>query len=291
MESVKTGVAAQVPATTSVGLQRGRSDSGSSSSTSSSSSSMSQEEDQTIDGEGDEVMHMNLPALSDEYKFCISAKGENGAELRQTRGQSVYDVAEIFSPPKICCRARARRLRGGWSLDCGALCPLTGRKWNLSNAAEQKKAWNLFHNTKPKLLIAFPSRLDQDWSSSQIDMAANMCFSQYKAGGKYVFEHPASSSSWSLPCVKRLADLSGIHSVDFDGMRLLTNSQTIDGLVDKRTATDREHDLQDAFIDGLIMEEIHEQNEDRLKLMPLADMCDPEEEKPTYGVNGGGLMT
>ena len=79
-------------------------------------------------------------------------------------------------------------------------------------------------------------------------MAANMCFSQYKACRKFVFEHPASSSSWSLPCVKRLADLSGIYSVDFDGMRLFTNSRTTDGLVDRRTATDRVHDLQDAFI-------------------------------------------
>ena len=156
---------------------------------------------------------------------------------------------------------------------------LTGRKWNLSNAAEQKKAWNLFYKTKPNLLIAFPSRLDQDWSSDQIDIAGNMCFSQYKAGRKYVFEHPASSSSWSLPRVKGLADLSGIYSVDFDGMRLFTNSRTTDGLVDKTTATDREHDLQDAFIDSLIMKEIHEQNEERLKLMPLSETCDPEEEE------------
>ena len=87
----------------------------------------------------------------------------------------------------------------------------------------QKKAWNLFCKTKPKLLIAFPSRLDQDWSSSKVDLAANMCMSQYKAGRKLVFEHPASSLSWSLSCVKRLGDLSGIYSVDFDGMRLFTN--------------------------------------------------------------------
>ena len=70
-----------------------------------------------------------------------------------------------------------------------------------------------------------------------------------------------------------------IYSVDFDGMRLLTNSRTIGGLVDKRTATDREHDIRDAFIDGLIMNDIHGQNHERLKLMPLADMCDSEEEK------------
>ena len=90
-----------------------------------------------------------------------------------------------------------------------------------------------------------------------------MCISQYKAGRKFVFEHPASFASWSLLCVKRLADLSGIYAVDFEGVRFFTDSSTIDGLVDKRTATDREHDLQDAFLDG----------------QPLADMCDSEEEK------------
>ena len=266
-EEFEDSVATKVPATTY----------DSSSSTGSSSSSTNHEDDQKIDGEGGAVMHMNLPALSDEYKLYISATGV-GPELRQSRGQSVCDVAEIFSPPKTCYGARARGLRGGWSLDSGALCPLTGRRWDLSYEAEQKKAWNLFCKTKPKLLIVALPRLDQDWSSSQIDMAANMSISQCKAGRKFVFEHPASSSSWSLPCVKRLADSSGIYSLDVD-MRLFTNSLTTDGLVDKRIATDWEHDFQDAFIDDLIMEEIHEQNEERLKLMPLADMCDPEEEK------------
>ena len=77
-------------------------------------------------------------------------------------------------------------------------------------------------------------------------------------------------------CVKRLADLSGIYSVDFDGMRRTTNGWTIDGSVDKRIASDREHDIHDAFIDDLTMEKIHGQNKERLKLMPLADMCDSE---------------
>ena len=106
----------------------------------------------------------------------------------------------------------------------GVLCPSAGKKWDLSNDTEHKKAWSLFYKSEPKLLIAFPPKLDQDWSSSRIDKAANNCISQCKAGRKFVFEHPASSSSWSLPCVKRLADFSGSYSVDFDGMRLFTNS-------------------------------------------------------------------
>ena len=70
-EECEDRVAAKIPATTSVGLKRGRSGS----STISSGSSVGQEEDQTIDGEGHAVMHMHLPALSGEYKCCISAQG------------------------------------------------------------------------------------------------------------------------------------------------------------------------------------------------------------------------
>ena len=191
----------------------------------------------------------------------------------ETRFQSVFDVAEIFSPPTICRRDRARGLRGGWSLDSGAFRPVTGKTWDLSREMEQKKAWTLFYNTKPKLLIALPPALDQDWSSSKVDLAANMCMSRYKAGRKLVFDHPASILSWSLPCVKRLGDFSGIYSVDFDGMRLFTNSWRIHGLVDKRTAT------TESWTFTIIMEEIHGQNEERLNLMPLADMCDSEEDK------------
>ena len=100
---------------------------------------MSQKEDQTIDGEGDAVMQMHLPALSDEYEFCISDKGENGPELRQARGQSVCDVAGSFRHRKLAADL-SRGLRGGWSLDSGAMCPLTGKKRDLAKEAVQKKS-------------------------------------------------------------------------------------------------------------------------------------------------------
>ena len=38
-------------------------------------------------------------------------------------------------------------------------------------------------------------------------------------------------------------------------------------------------DLCDAFMYGMLMEEIHGENEVRLDLMSMADMCDPVEEK------------
>ena len=224
-------------------------------------------------------MNVDHPAVTEEYKFGISAKEENGHELHHTRGQSVYDVAEIFSPSRICRTARTRGLRGGWSLDSSALCPVTGKKWDLSNVTEQKKARNSFYKTKPKLLIASPSSASEELSSSEVDMAANMSISQHKSSRTFVFEHRASASAWNLSCVWRLADLSGIYSVDFDGMKLFSNGGSIDGLVNKRLPNDHDHDLSDAIIDGFILEESHGQSEARLDLMSMADMCDPEEEK------------
>ena len=103
---VDEGVAAKLPFITSVGTKRGRSSSSSSSSTSSSSHSSSQVEDWNIDGEGDALMNMkNSPEqhLTEENKLSISTKG-------------VCEVAEIFSPPRVCRKARIRGLRGGWSL-------------------------------------------------------------------------------------------------------------------------------------------------------------------------------
>ena len=52
-----------------------------------------------------------------------------------------------------------------------------------------------------------------------------------------------------------------------------------------------------SFIDGLIVDDIHGQNEERLNLMPLADMCDSGEEKQltelTVGIDdmSGGVST
>ena len=81
-----------------------------------------------------------------------------------------------------------------------------------------------------------------------------MGISQHKARRTFVFENPASASSWNLTCVRRLADLSEIYSVTSDWMKLYTNSGAIDGWVDHRLPKDDEHDLSDVIIVGFIME-------------------------------------
>ena len=64
-------------------------------------------------------------------------------------------------------------------------------------------------------------------------------------------------------------------------MKIYTNSETIDELIEKRCLVDRELGLCDAFIDGVLMEEVPGKGEVRSDLMSVADMCDAVEEKQT----------
>ena len=78
---------------------------------------------------------------------------------------------------------------------------------------------------------------------AQVEMAVNMCLAQHEAGRKFVFEHPASASSWNFPSLRRLAEISGIYSFDSNVLEIYTNSETVDELIDKRCLVDRELDL------------------------------------------------
>ena len=66
------------------------------------------------------------------------------------------DVTEIFSPPRICARARERGIRGGWSLDWMTADPITGQKWDLRKQHVQNKVMMMLHRDKPGLVVACP---------------------------------------------------------------------------------------------------------------------------------------
>ena len=88
-----------------------------------------------VDEDGDNVMNLK----DDEHldlQASISAKGGEDSG----RKYSTYDVAEIFSPPRTAARARARGLKGGWSMGDKVKCPVTGRIWDLLNPGDQRAA-------------------------------------------------------------------------------------------------------------------------------------------------------
>ena len=99
-----------------------------------------------------------------------------------------------FRRPGCAAEPVAEDFKKGWSLVDSAMCPVTGKTWDLLNSQEQKRAWNLFYKAKPKLLAALPPLL----VLAQVEMSVNMCLAQHVAGRKFVFEHPASASSWNF---------------------------------------------------------------------------------------------
>ena len=240
-----------------------------------------------------------------------------------------YDACEAFSQARTSARATQRGLRGGWSLDVNHRCPVTGRTWDLSDPVDQRKCKHLVHRTKPEVLTVSPPctlfSILQNLSGgvkdpealkkaiAMIDFAVELCEIQNKAGRLYVFEHPASATSWRLESLKRLAATPGTHEVNFDmcqfGMmqedalgpghikkntRLYTNSSAIDGLIDGKKCKDQHRhipllggrakhaaaypeQLCDAFIDGMLMER-RAKSDILMNLGETEDMCDRAEE-------------
>ena len=153
-----------------------------------------------------------------------------------------------------------------------------------------------------------------------LELAVEMCFLQARAGRMFLFEHPAFATSWRLPCLERLRDLQGAQEVVFHmcrfGMqlrdqegegpvykptRICTNSMAIAGKTNLRCQGGHRHvrlesgrpalaaryplELQDAFIDGMLVEDA-KRNGVEAELLQLAtypDMCDADEEEAIRG--------
>ena len=130
---------------------------------------------------------------------------------------------------------------------------MTGKKWDLLDTVDQRRAWTLFHKTKPALLIASPpctvfsilQRMNSQPGEegykravAMVELAVDMCIAQHKAGRLFVFEHPATASSWKLQCLQHLSKMENMYEVDFDmcrfGMKVMTNTGE-EGLAKKTT--------------------------------------------------------
>ena len=144
------------------------------------------------------------------------------------RNRGEYDVVEIFSPPRICQRARERGIRGGWSLDWMIKDPITGQAWDLRQEHVQKKVLSMLRRDRPDLVVACPpctmfsqlmtlsgdpeKRDPEGWKNAviMVEFAITVCMEQMKAGRSFLFEHPLCATSWKLKKMKDLREMIGV---------------------------------------------------------------------------------
>ena len=166
------------------------------------------------------------------------------------------DVAEIFSPPRVCAQARILGLRAGFSHDLS-----TGV--DMLQFEGRARVWADIDQAQPRLLVSSPPctwfsklqnlnlhhytdehRAARDTDAKMLlDFGIACCRKQLVAGRLFAHEHPWTATSWRHESVRALAQEMGVAKVDFDqcaiGLRspdgspikkrtrLLTNSPSI----------------------------------------------------------------
>ena len=151
--------------------------------------------------------------------------GERKAGDGKRKGQihqGKYDLCELFSPPRVAEAARARGIRGGWSLDKLHEDPITGQCWILSDKAIQGKVWKMIRRDQPLVIGLSPEctlfsslqtlrkteipPADLAEAIECIKCCVEVAEYQRKKNRYFYFEHPLIASSWQLPCLAGLME-------------------------------------------------------------------------------------
>ena len=69
--------------------------------------------------------------------------------------ESLADVSEVYSPPRVCTRAPRFGLRPGYAMDL-LTTDEQGRPWNFDDMAVRARAIRALKRQRPKLLIGSP---------------------------------------------------------------------------------------------------------------------------------------
>ena len=192
----------------------------------------------------DEMYEVELPQSDSDVE--LDHIGLDGVPGPSRAGElSSQDVAEYYSPPRLLPQIHTLGLSGELSLDI-----LTG--WDFRKAQHRQASFLpiiLFLMLSPPC-TAFSS-LMRLWNYKKMSpekaaalWATGMCFlehsmelaeNQVHSGRYFAFEHPASATSWSQPCVQRVAALPGVMEVTFDQCMLALKSKVAGIPMRKRT--------------------------------------------------------
>lgn len=154
-------------------------------------------------------------------------------DLRRLGRREGDDVAEVYSPPRMCPRARSFGLRPGFSIDLCTEKP-SGGFWDLSRPADMEEAEKLIEHTLPYVLIGSPpcdpfSQLQylndvrrtpqqaaevRERGRVHLNNSVRLYEGQMRNHLYFLHEHPKTATSWSESSVRDLASRKGVYYVE-----------------------------------------------------------------------------
>ena len=181
------------------------------------------------------LTHAAVPRLPDAQEEQLNIMHWKAKQHRQLMAQvtapskqteQLYDVIEVFSPPRFGLEGAKSGLR----VLSADLC--TG--WDFRRRADREQLKHHVQVSKPKLLVCCPPctwaggwwhlnkqnmtdsevRERETWTNLFIRFCCELMELQSQLGGQCLFEHPRDSIAWRMPSMERLAKNMYCVSVD-----------------------------------------------------------------------------
>jgi len=182
------------------------------------------------------------PSFEDEVSSMILQQlGSTGRSYRREARQGCKKIVmEVYSPPRVTAELQRRgrlHLLPGLALDITCVDPEDGMPWDFTVRAKREKVRRLINRDKPYVLIGSPEckhfstwqflnaaksdnpeaiRRARIQATVHLNFVAELYEVQVQAGRFFIHEHPLAATSWQVPAIARLKQLSGVQVVHAD---------------------------------------------------------------------------
>ena len=148
---------------------------------------------------------------------------------------NAYSIAELYSVPRVTMQAQSCGLIPSWSVDVANTPDASQQvyKMDLNDNNSKKDLRSLIESTCPSCIVTSPPRTafsclqnlnnskrdlktvlaEQAEGKSHVRLAVETCIRQDAAGRYFVYGHPSTAQSWSMPEVQMLAARPGVYTV------------------------------------------------------------------------------
>ena len=199
------------------------------------------------------------PSFDDEVStLLLNQLGSVGrSHRRESCSAARRLVTEVYSPPRITKLIRESRMRHvmpGYALDLTTVDPTDGMPWDFSIRKKRIRARKMIREQRPYLVIGSPqckefctwqrlnaARYPDDGQRAaareaavvHLEFVSQLYQDQIDGGRYFLHEHPRWATSWSLRCIEKISNQSGVVTVHGDQCQYGAETQSSDGVSSK----------------------------------------------------------